>query len=290
MKNCLPILILIFILASCSTTKKNESQNDLNINFDNLFLFNLPTLDSDLKNSNATYNHEQKDNEEDKSDGSNETIYKYDLESKTIISENGTKLILNDYEYVKQIDNCRNIKYVLSKISDNKYYFHLFNEKGYQIKLITIDAFYELPSLEISDDEKFFFIDSGTSQIRNIDLFEYEESKFIGHFTCTGNIYFLNNYLYMTQCSLERVPGYCLNELDLYYSVVRYNLNSNVTEVLLPYNSLKRFKIKDFSNNTFIIEQEYVSTISGWKGWQASIKTKEIYLIIKEDNKYKIQR
>ena len=261
---------------------------NLNIEFQNPF-FNLQNLDSDIKNNNDVSYHEKKDNEEDKYTVSNDTVYKYDIELKTVISEDGTELILNDNEYLEQIGKCKNIKYILRKCNGEKYTFYLFNEKGDQINLITLDAFYELPWLDISEDEKFFLIDDGTGPIRTIDLYESAESKFIGHFNCVFGAYFFNNYLYMTQSSMEEVPGYCLNEIDHYYSVVRYNLNSNEIEVILPYKSLKRFRIKSFTNNTFDIEQEYVSSISDWKGWQASIKTKEIYLIIKEDNKYKIQ-
>ena len=285
MKKLFCILIFIFVLLGCSTTPKNESPIDLNIDFQKLFLFNIKNLDSELNDNNDIY-HEQKLNKED----INNTIYKYDLKLKNVVSEEGVELILNDYEYLTEINNCKTIKYILRKITGDKYTFYLFNENGDQIKFITVDVICELPMLEISDDEKFFFIDSGTSCIRSIYLFEYTESKFIGCFTCVFGAIFLNNYLYMTQDSIERIPGYCINEMDHYYSVVRYNLNSNVTEVLLPYNSKQRFRIKSFSNNTFNIEQEYVSSISGWKGWQPSIKTKEIYLIIKEDNKYKIQR
>lgn len=281
MKKCFINFSIFFclILSGCSLSQKKITQYETKIE-------DLQNTINELK---LQIDELQKQNQLLEESISRFSDYKVNIKDKYIISKNGNRVILNDYEYFEETENLISIKYILRKYENDKFEFYFFDKNGFQISRIQLSDLYEYPAITISSDEKYFVLDDGTGVFRTIEFYKFFETEKIKTFHSISDSFFYEGYFYFTLPSTEKVPGYCLNERDMYYSVVRYNPEKEVIEEILPYDSLNRYQIESFSNNTIEVTHQFVKKIEDWEGWECIINEKQLKVIIEKDNSYTIE-
>lgn len=242
--------ILCLFLSGCSLSQKRTAQYESTIE----------DLQNTIKELQLQIDELQKQNQLLEESISRFSDYRINIKDKYIISKNGNKVLLNDYEYFEEIPNGKKIKYLFRSENNGVYTYYFFNSSGIQINKFVLDSGYEFPRLTFSPNEKYFILDDGTSPIRNIDIFEYETLKKIKTLTTLRSGFWFNDKFYYNSFTENGAYNYSDDVHNMSSFISCYNPENKEIEEITKCSETKCSYFLSFSGKTVPLYYKYYDT------------------------------
>lgn len=252
MKKCFINFSIIFclILSGCSLSQKKNTQYETKIE-------DLQNTINELK---LQIDELQKQNQLLEESISRFSDYRVNIKDKYIISKNGNRVILNDYEYFEEIPNGQKIKYIFRSENNWEYTYYFFNSSGIQINKFVLDSGYEFPGLTFSPNEKYFILDDGTSPIRTIDIFEYETLKKIKTLTTLRSGFWFNDKFYYNSFTENGAYNYFDEVHNISSFISCYNPENQEIEIITKCSETRCSYFISFTEKPVSLYYKYSDT------------------------------